>query len=129
MGMRLAALVFMGAGAGGVARYLVGVACLQVFGPGFPVATLIVNVVGSLAMGVLAHLALESGGPGLSAEARALLMTGVLGGFTTFSTFSLDVVALWQRGEPWLATAYGTGSVVMSVAALLAGLWIGRALW
>jgi CrcB protein len=116
-------LVFLGAGLGGVLRHAAGLAALRLAGPGFPWGTLAVNIVGCLVMGVLAA--------GLAAhrtEARLLLMTGVLGGFTTFSAFSLDAVLLWQRGEALAAGLYVLGSVALSLAALILGLALGRAL-
>lgn len=122
-----ALLVFVGAGVGGVARYAVNLAALAAFGPGFPVATLAVNVVGSLAMGVMAELvALRLGG---SDAWRLFAMTGVLGGFTTFSAFSLDAVALYERGAVGLAALYVGASVVLSIAALVAGVAAARALF
>lgn len=116
-------LVFLGAGLGGVARHGVNVASLRVFGPGFPWHTLAVNVAGSLAMGLLAGwLALRADWTA-SAEVRLFAATGLLGGFTTFSAFSLDAWLLWERGEAGLAAAY----VVASVFASLAGLGLGLA--
>ncbi|KAA2244164.1 fluoride efflux transporter CrcB [Salinarimonas soli] len=116
-------LVFLGAGLGGVIRYGVNLGALRLLGPGFPWATLGVNVVGSLAMGLLAAML-----AGRSGEARLLLMTGMLGGFTTFSAFSLDAWGLWERGDAALALAYVAASVLLSVAALGIGLMLGRAL-
>jgi CrcB protein len=95
---------------------------LRLLGPGFPWGTLAVNVAGSLVMGVLAALLARS------AEARLFLMTGALGGFTTFSAFSLDAVSLWERGDAGAAIAYAGASVAISLAALAAGLALGRAL-
>lgn len=119
-------LVALGGALGSVARYGVSVAALRVFGLGFPWGTLIVNVVGGLVMGLLAAiLALKAEA---SPETKLFLMTGVLGGFTTFSAFSLDAVALYERGEAGLAAAYVVASVVLSIAALAAGLALGRAL-
>ncbi|WP_349368187.1 fluoride efflux transporter CrcB [Salinarimonas sp.] len=117
--------VFLGAGLGGVLRWLVGLAATRMLGPAFPWGTLAVNVAGSFAMGVLAaYVAARLPGEG----ARLFLMTGVLGGFTTFSAFSLDVVALWERGAIGLAGVYVGGSVTLSIAALVGGLLVGRAL-
>lgn len=119
-------LVALGGALGSVARYGVNVASLRVFGPGFPWATLTVNVVGGLVMGLLAAiLALKAE---TSPEAKLFMMTGVLGGFTTFSAFSLDAVTLYERGAVGLAAAYVVASVVLSVAALAGGLALGRAL-
>ncbi|MAU94336.1 fluoride efflux transporter CrcB [Jiella pacifica] len=112
-------VVFIGAGFGGALRHGVNVASLRVFGSGFPFGTLTVNVVGSLSMGLLAgYFALRS-------EAgqtwRLLLTTGVLGGFTTFSTFSFDTALLYERGEISIAVLY----VALSVGAALVGLFAG----
>lgn len=120
-------LVFFGAGLGGVLRHGVNGAALRLLGPAVPWATLGVNVAGSFLMGLLAGwLALKApGDPGH--PLRLFLATGVLGGFTTFSAFSLDAVILWQRGETALAIAYMGGSVILSVAGLLVGLALVRA--
>lgn len=119
-------LVALGGGAGAACRHLVNLWALRAFGPGFPVGTLAVNVVGSLLMGVLIGvLALRSGG---DAGLRLLLATGFLGGFTTFSSFSLDVVTLVQRGEAASAAVYVLVSVAAGIAGLVAGLWAVRAL-
>jgi fluoride exporter len=116
------AQVALGGAIGASARYLTNVAVLRGIGPGFPWATVVVNVAGSFLMGVLVVWLAEKGAMRLA----PLLMTGILGGFTTFSAFSLDTVALWERGEPMLAAAYVGGSVVLSVAALLAGMALTR---
>ena len=114
--------VALGGAAGSVARYGVNRAALAAFGPGFPVATLAVNVAGSFLMGLLAAML------ALRGKAWApLLMTGALGGFTTFSAFSLDAVTLWTRGQQATAAAYVAASVALSLAALVAGLALGRA--
>ena len=114
--------VALGGAAGSVARYGVNRAALAAFGPGFPVATLVVNVAGSFLMGLLVVLLAQRGN-----ALAPLLMTGVLGGFTTFSAFSLDAVTLWQRGQQGAATAYVAASVALSLAALVAGISVGRA--
>jgi fluoride exporter len=120
-------LVFVGAGIGGALRHGVNLAGVRVFGPGFPWGTLAVNVTGSLAMGLLAGwLALRTG-EGWSGPTRLFLATGVLGGFTTFSAFSLDAVLLWERGDTGLAAAYVLASVLLSVGGLVAGLALVRA--
>lgn len=121
-----ALLVALGGAIGSAARYGVNVWTAKVFGLGFPWGTLTVNVVGGLVMGLLASLlALRFDA---SQDVRLFLMTGVLGGFTTFSAFSLDAVTLWERGEAATAAAYVAASVVVSIAALVAGLALGRAL-
>ncbi|MGA0531734.1 fluoride efflux transporter CrcB [Hansschlegelia sp. KR7-227] len=118
--------VALGGALGSVARYGVNVATMRAFGPGFPWGTLTVNVVGGLVMGlVAAALALKTQAP---MELKLFLMTGVLGGFTTFSAFSLDAIALWERGETGLAAAYVAASVGLALGALVAGLALGRAL-
>lgn len=121
-------LVFVGAGLGGILRHLTNLACLRWFGAGFPWGTLAVNVAGSLAMGLLAAWLASRAGAVWSQDARLLMMTGVLGGFTTFSAFSLDAWLLWERGAMLQAGAYVLASVFLSIAALGAGLGLGRAL-
>ncbi|MCK5934880.1 MULTISPECIES: fluoride efflux transporter CrcB [Aurantimonadaceae] len=117
-------IVLIGAGLGGALRHGVNVASLRVFGSGFPFGTLTVNVVGSLAMGLLGgYFALRSE-PGQIW--RLFLTTGVLGGFTTFSTFSLDSVLLYERGEIGIAVLYVTLSVGAALVGLFAGLFIIR---
>ena len=120
-------LVFLGAGLGGMARHAVNGVAVRLGGPGFPWHTLTVNIAGSLAMGVLAGwLALRADGAG-GTHLRLFLATGLLGGFTTFSAFSLDAWLLWERGQTMAAGAYVAGSVAASIAGLGAGLWIVRA--
>lgn len=115
--------VFLGAGLGGLLRWLVGIAALRALGPGLPWGTLAVNVVGCFVMGLVAALVV-SRLPGETV--RLFLTTGLLGGFTTFSAFSLEAVALWERGALGLAAAYVAASVSLSLAALVAGLALGR---
>ena len=115
--------VALGGAIGATARYATYRALVW-HGPAFPVATVVVNVVGSLAMGMLAVLLAERWGMGYA----PLLLTGVLGGFTTFSAFSLDLLTLWDRGQVAGAAIYVAGSVVLSVIAVLAGVAIGRGL-
>ena len=116
-------LVFVGGGLGAVARHGVNRAGLALLGPGFPWWTLAVNVAGSFLIGLLAGMfgALETGH-----HARLFLTTGFLGGFTTFSAFSLDALTLWERGEPLQASLYIIGSVVLSLIAAVAGLMLSR---
>lgn len=114
--------VALGGALGASARYLTGVAVLRLVGPGFPWATLAVNVVGSFAMGCLVVGLAHLGGMRFA----PLLMTGLLGGFTTFSAFALDAVTLWERGETGLAAAYVGASVILSLGGLLAGLVFAR---
>lgn len=116
-------IVFAGAGIGGTLRHAVNLAS-EKFGAGFPYATLFVNVAGSLLMGVLAGYFLARAG--IPQHVRLFLTTGVLGGFTTFSAFSLDAALLIERHAYWSAAAYVLGSVVLSLAALFAGLNLFR---
>ncbi|MDJ0631484.1 MAG: fluoride efflux transporter CrcB [Rhodobacter sp.] len=115
--------VALGGALGASGRYLTGVAAVRIMGHGFPWGTLAVNVLGSMLMGalvvVLAHLSATRLAP--------FLMTGVLGGFTTFSAFSLDAVTLYERGQVGLAGAYVAGSVVLSLAGFAFGLLMARA--
>lgn len=119
-------LVFVGAGLGGVLRHLVNLTSASLFGAGFPWGTLAVNVAGSLAMGLAAGLLAGKAEAAWAQPAKLLLATGVLGGFTTFSAFSLEVVALWERGAAAQAAGYAGASVALSVAALYAGLSLVR---
>ncbi len=119
-------LVFLGAGLGGAMRHGVNQFAAQALGVAFPFGTLAINVAGSFAMGLLAeYLGLRSQ---LPQDVQLFLATGVLGGFTTFSTFSFDTISLWERGE-WVAAAiYAASSVVFSLLGLLAGLVLVRLL-
>jgi fluoride exporter len=121
-------LVFLGAGLGGALRHGVNVGCARACGTAFPWGTLVVNVVGSFAMGALAAWFAVKAGEEWSQSTRLFLTTGVLGGFTTFSAFSLDVVLLWERGEAWLALAYMAGSGLLTIGALVIGLALVRAM-
>ena len=120
-------LVFLGAGFGGVMRHGMNAMCLRWFGSGYPWGTLAVNVSGSLAMGLLAGWLALRAGAGWPQDLRLFLMTGILGGYTTFSAFSLDAVLLWERGAELQAGGYVLASVVLSIAALAAGLGLVRA--
>lgn len=121
-------IVAAGGAVGASARYLVGSATLRALGPNSPygtvAGTMIVNIVGSLLMGLLVGFLTRTSSDGV----RLLLTTGFLGGFTTFSTFSLDFATLWERGELWLAIGYAAASVLLSLLAIGAGLWISRSL-
>ena len=121
------ASVAFGGALGASLRYGVASIALRLMGPNFPWGTLTVNVVGSLAMGLLVEaLALRFS---ISPELRVMLVTGFLGGFTTFSAFSLDTANLIEKHSYGPAALYVTGSLVLSVGALFAGLAIGRAIW
>lgn len=117
-------LVAAGGALGSVARYLTGLATLRWPGPGYPWGTLFVNIVGGLAIGICAELiARRFDG---SQELRLFIITGILGGFTTFSAFSLEVTAMAERGDYVTALLYVLTSVVISVAAVFAGLALVR---
>ncbi len=121
-------LVFFGAGLGGALRHGVNLGCARWCGPDFPWGTLIINVLGSGAMGLLAGWFAFKAGEGWSQSSRLFLTTGVLGGFTTFSAFSLDAILMWERGELGSAFLYIIGSVVLSLVALVLGLALVRSL-
>jgi len=117
-------LVMLGGAIGSGARHLVGRATLAWLGPNYPWGTLSVNVIGGMAMGLLVGTLSRTGG---SEPARLLLAVGVLGGFTTFSAFSLDSMAMIERGQMLAAIGYILASVVGSIAALAIGLSLTRA--
>jgi CrcB protein len=117
-------IVFLGAGIGGALRHGANVGAARLFGYGFPLGTLIVNVAGSFAMGLLAgYFAYRTG---VSQHMKLLLTTGVLGGFTTFSAFSLDTALLVERHAYGQAAAYVVGSVLLSLLGVFAGLMLFR---
>jgi CrcB protein len=117
--------VAIGGAVGASLRYLTGLATIRLIGPGYPWGTITVNIVGSFVMGVIVVL--------LAAKSETrlapLLMTGVLGGFTTFSAFSLDFATMWERGDTNAAMLYLTASVVLSIAALFGGLATARSIF
>jgi CrcB protein len=115
--------VALGGAFGSVARYACSLAAVRWLGIAFPYGTLFVNVAGSFAIGVLAALVAADGRPLLGADARAFLMVGVLGGFTTFSSFSLDTLALARSGALGAAALNVGGSVLLC----LLGVWLGFA--
>jgi fluoride exporter len=119
-------LVFLGAGIGGALRHGVNVGCARVCGMAFPWGTLTVNVLGSFLMGALAGWLAFKANEGWSQPLRLFLTTGILGGFTTFSAFSLDAVLIWERGQNGLAATYVAASVLLSIAGLVAGLGLVR---
>lgn len=116
--------VALGGALGAMLRYLVGVAVFRLWSGGFPLGVLTVNIAGSFLMGMFvvaaAHKGLTHWGP--------FVMTGILGGFTTFSAFSFEAVTLYERGAMGQAAVYVGASVIFSIAGLLAGLWCARAL-
>ncbi len=109
--------VAIGGALGASARYLATAGMSRIIGHGFPWGTLMVNVVGSFLMGVLMVFLAKKGGDAYA----PLLVVGILGGFTTFSAFSLDALSLYERGQVALAGAYVAGSVILSLTAIVAG--------
>jgi CrcB protein len=126
--MRSFLLVFVGAGLGGALRHAVNLGCARACGTALPWGTLAVNVVGSFLMGLLAGWLAFRAEAGWSQPVRLFLTTGILGGFTTFSAFSLDVVLLWERGELASGLAYVAASLILSVGGLMAALALVRGL-
>lgn len=122
--MRLLLLACAGGAVGAGLRHLVNLTTVRVFGLGVPWATFAVNVVGSFAMGVLTAYLL--GRLPDAVGLRIFLATGILGGFTTFSAFSLDVAVLAEQGNPFHAGVYIVASVLLSIGACVAGLFIAR---
>jgi CrcB protein len=117
--------VFMGGGVGSLARYLVGMQTLRAFGPSWPYGTFTVNLVGGFLMGLLVGFLAHRGG-GDQERWRVMLGVGVLGGFTTFSAFSLETALMIERRDYGQALAYIGASVVFAVGALFIGLMIAR---
>jgi CrcB protein len=117
-------IVFLGGGLGAALRHGVNILSVRLLGTAFPYGTLFINVGGSLVMGLIAGYFAFRGG--ISQHWTLFLTTGVLGGYTTFSAFSLDVALLYERGEPWLALTYVLLSVVVSIGALFAALALTR---
>jgi CrcB protein len=126
-------IVFLGAGIGGMLRHGVNGLGLRLAGPDFPYATMTINIVGSLAMGLIAGYFTFRGGDGIfgpmSQHWRLFLTTGVLGGFTTFSAFSLDFAMLWERGAMGGAAVYLLASVVGSLVAVFVALAVAKGVW
>lgn len=115
------ALVALGGALGSVFRYLLMGKIATALGSTFPYGTMIVNISGSFLMGVLIGVLAKTSFA--THEIRAFLAVGVLGGFTTFSTFSLDILFLWERGEMRHAVLYAALSVVLSIVGIIAGLF------
>ena len=118
------AIVFLGGGIGAALRHGVNLGAARWLGIEFPWGTLVVNITGSLVMGLLAGYFAFKGDA--SQHWRLFLATGVLGGYTTFSAFSLDAWLLYERGEMSAAAMYVMASVVLSIGALFVGLWLAR---
>jgi CrcB protein len=117
-------IVFLGGGIGAALRHGINILAARMLGTGFPHGTLIINVTGSLIMGLVAAWFAFKGDA--SQHWRLFLTTGILGGYTTFSAFSLDAALLYERGEIGSAALYVLGSVVLSIAGLFAGLYLVR---
>jgi len=127
MNWSIVAAVAAGGAAGSAARYMVSVLVQRMLGTGFPWGTLTVNIVGSLIMGALVSAIALRWSVGQTGQ--AFLMIGVLGGFTTFSAFSLDVATLVERNATGAAAGYVIASVVLSIGALFAGMALSRSLF
>jgi len=118
--------VFIGGGLGAALRHFVNGASLRLVGSGWPLGTVFINVTGSILMGVVA--ALFAFKLSLPPTLRLFIATGILGGYTTFSTFSLKTALLIERGQPAMALAYVLGSVLLGVGGLFVGMWVVRVL-
>ena len=120
-------VVFFGAGIGGAMRHGMNIWVARLMGTHFPWHTLVINILGSILMGAIIGWFAER--VGAAGHLRLFLATGIMGGFTTFSAFSLDAVLLWERNEHLLAALYVGGSVAGAIAGLALALWImGKAL-
>jgi CrcB protein len=118
-------LVAAGGAIGASLRHLVNLAALRLVGPGFPWGTMTINIAGSLLMGLFVGMLARLSGA--SDGMRLFIATGLLGGFTTFSAFSLDFASLWERGAGVPAVLYAMASVAGALAAIFLGLWLARA--
>ena len=119
-------LVAVGGAIGAALRHLVNLGSLRLVGVNYPWGTMAINIAGSLAMGVFIELLARRFNA--SNELRLFIATGILGGFTTFSAFSLDFAVLWERGAALPALTYAIASVAGSILALFLGLWLARSL-
>jgi CrcB protein len=117
--------VALGGAIGAILRFLTGIGILRLVGPGFPLTVLGVNVLGSFFMGLFVVFATQRG----VTQLNPFVLTGLLGGFTTFSAFSLEAVHLFERGAMGQALAYVVISVVLSIGGLILGLMIARGIW
>jgi CrcB protein len=116
-------LVVVGGGIGAGIRHLTNIGALRLVGPNYPWGTMVINIVGSFAMGLFIATLMRRGG---SNELRLFVATGIFGGFTTFSAFSLDFATLWERGATIPPLGYALASVVGAIVALFVGLWLAR---
>jgi fluoride exporter len=119
-------LVALGGALGASLRHFANMGALRMFGPNFPYGTMGINIIGSFAMGIFIEILVRR--TGSSNELRLFVATGILGGFTTFSAFSLDFAVLMQRGALGSALFYALASVILSISALFLGLWLVRTL-
>jgi len=117
--------VALGGAIGATLRFLTGIGILRLVGPGFPLTVLGVNILGSFFMGLFVVFATQRG----VTQLNPFVLTGLLGGFTTFSAFSLEAVQLFERGAMGQALAYVVISVVLSIGGLILGLMIARGIW
>ena len=117
--------VALGGAIGAILRFLTGIGILRLVGPGFPLTVLGVNFLGSFFMGLFVVFATQRG----VTQLNPFVLTGLLGGFTTFSAFSLEAVQLFERGAMGQALAYVVISVVLSIGGLILGLMIARGIW
>ncbi|MDX8539390.1 MULTISPECIES: fluoride efflux transporter CrcB [Mesorhizobium] len=118
-------LVVIGGGIGAGIRHLTNMGALRLVGPNYPWGTMAINILGSFVMGLFIAVLARRGG---SNEVRLFVATGILGGFTTFSAFSLDFATLWERGATLPAFGYALASVIGAILALFLGLWLARSL-
>jgi CrcB protein len=118
--------VAVGGAIGSVARFWMATAMTALTGPRFPWGTLLINVLGSFVIGLVAGVTLTPARVGMHPDIRIFLMTGICGGFTTFSAFSLQTVELLQAGDVIPAFGYAVGSVVLCVIATYCGWLLGR---
>ena len=116
--------VALGGALGSMARYALSTWIFQVSSHKFPYATLTVNVLGSFVMGILFVVIVERAA--LTQEMRSLLMIGFIGAFTTFSTFSLDALGLWQNGHLFMALIYTLATVILCLIAISSAIWLTR---
>ena len=122
--MQACIIVFVGAGLGGMLRHFTNLLAAHQWGINFPYGTFIVNIIGSLLMGIIAgYFALRGES---SPSVKLFLATGILGGFTTFSAFSLEVALMYERGDLRSALLYSLSSVVLSVSGIFIGMWAIR---
>lgn len=121
-------IVFIGAGLGGCLRHFINLLAARTLGTGFPWGTFLINISGSLTMGLIAGFLTFRSGEAWTQHVRLFLLTGILGGYTTFSAFSLDAALLYERGELLGAFLYVGGSVALALVGVFSGLALVRAL-